>query len=55
MLGVDPGEPCYLSHGPGEAPGIKSLLALRAFQMLRIDVRSLFWRDAMAAVWAGGV
>jgi len=24
-------------------------------QVLRIDVRSLFWRDAMAAMWAGSV
>ena len=36
-------------------PSDKSLLALRAFEVLRVDVRSLFGRDAMAAAWAGGV
>src|SRR5215472_2629364 len=35
-------------------PSDKSLLALRAFEVLRVDVRSLFGRDAMAAAWAGG-
>ena len=33
----------------------KSLPALRTFEVLRIYVRSLFWRDAVAAVWAGSV
>ena len=33
----------------------KSLLALRAFEVLHIHVRSLFWRDAMDAGWAGSV
>jgi len=33
----------------------KSLPTLQAFQVLRIDVRSLFWRDAVAAVRAGSV
>src|SRR5262249_28347871 len=31
------------------------LPALRALEVLRIDVRSLFRRDAMAAVWGGTV
>src|SRR6516225_7579981 len=33
----------------------KSLPSLRAFEVLRINVRSLFGRDAVTAVWAGSV
>ena len=36
-------------------PGIKPFQYLRAYQVLRVNVRSLFRRDAVAAIRAGSV